>query len=79
MSKNLRISLAMLNDKGAVASLTDSRNADSIDIIKHRSKRNVKIICVEAAEQLRKLADAFERLSESDEPWKEKTQAKLSI
>lgn len=69
----LRIRLARWNSVGAVAGLANEDH-DSVDVVLHKSKQNPKAICLEAAKRLRKLADAFERLSEMDNPFKEATQ-----
>lgn len=72
-----KIQLLLLGDKGAVAGISD-RDFNNVDIVVHKRKRNPKAICTEAAKSLRKLADDFERLSEMDEPFKEKTQRKAA-
>ena len=67
-----RIRLAMWNSNGAVAGIEDDDM--NVDIVLHKSRQEPKAICKEAAKQLRRLADDFERLATMDEPFKEKTQ-----
>ena len=68
-----KIRLSKWNAKGAMAEITDGC-MDCVSIVGHRQKQDAKSICEEAASVLRGLADAFDRLSVMEDPFKEKTQ-----
>lgn len=68
----LKIGLAMYNSNGATAFLEDDEGK-TINVLTHSERRNPKQICRLSAKKLRSLADAFDRLAEMDEPFKEKT------
>ena len=68
-----RISLMHYNDRGAVAAIDDG-DMDRVQIVLSQTKRDAPSICAEAAKRLRKLADAFERLAEADDPFTDKAQ-----
>lgn len=74
---SLAIRLAKWNDLGASAGLDDCDGA-YVEVVKCKTSRNAKSICLEAAKRLRKFADDFERLAEADEPFRESTQTAVS-
>jgi hypothetical protein len=68
-----KIRLSLWNSDGAVAGIEDD-DMGSIDLVLHKSRQDAKTICKAARDKLRRLADAFDRLSAMDDPFKEKTQ-----
>ena len=67
------ISLAFYNTHGAIASI-EGEDMEEVCVAVHSATRNPAIICGLAAQRLRKLADAFDRLATMDDPFKPATQ-----
>lgn len=72
-----KIRLSLYNSNGALASIEDE-DGDSVDIAVSRTSKSAKAICSRAAETLRRLADKFDVLAESAEPFKVTTQQKVN-
>jgi hypothetical protein len=66
------IHLSKLNDAGATATI--EQGAATVDIVVEWRKRRPKTICRLAAKRLRAMADKFDALAESAEPFKSETQ-----
>ena len=60
--------------KGRVASI--HIDGTSVDILSIKSNKDPAEVCAQAAANLRKLADAFDRLATMPEPFQEKTHKK---
>lgn len=70
----VRIELSLYGDRGAHASIIDDKKHDAIKIAGSSIKQAPRGLCLQAAHRLRRLAEAFERLAEMPEPFKEVTQ-----
>lgn len=68
-----RISLMQYNESGAVAAIDDG-DMDRVEIVLSQRRRDAPSICAEAAKRLRRLADAFDHLAKSDNPFTNKAQ-----
>jgi hypothetical protein len=69
----LNIQLAVWNNKGTSASIVN-KEGDSIQIGLKKTPGKADEVCRKAAEDLRSLADAFDRLAASENPFQEKAQ-----
>jgi hypothetical protein len=69
---DLSISLAIVNGTGVVARVYDGY--DDVEVARVRHKIAPKPACLLAAKRLRGLADAFERLADTDTPFMPDTQ-----
>lgn len=75
-AEQAHISLAILNTRGASASIED-REGNSACIVRRRDSQDPKGICLEAAQELRRLAGLFEKLAECDNAFNEAVQRGL--
>lgn len=74
----LKIRLSLWNSRGAVAAVEDSDGSHSVDVALTRENKSAKTVCKRAAERLRQLANKFEVLANSDEPFKCTTQDEIN-
>ncbi len=72
-----KIRLSLYNAKGALASI-ENGDGDSVDIAISRTSKSAQAICSRAAETLRKLADKFDVLAATEDPFKVTTQQKVN-
>lgn len=68
-----RIALSLWNDEGSVAQIEDD-DMNTVDVYLSESSADPVATCQKAANKLRRLADAFDRLATMDNPYKESTQ-----
>jgi hypothetical protein len=71
-----KISLMLLNENGCVATIENNEDMDSLTLATSNTSRCGKSMCLKAAKKLRGLADAFERLAKSEQPFTEEAQRK---
>jgi hypothetical protein len=76
-SVTMKIQLSLYNKSGALAAIV-ADDGRSLDIAVNRTSRSAKTICKRAAATLRNLADKFEVLAETEEPFKIATQRQVN-
>jgi hypothetical protein len=69
-----QITVRKYNDKGSVAKLIDDEDNQELTLFTLKTSRQPKRLCQKSAAKLRKLADAFDRLAEMQNPFNESTQ-----
>lgn len=72
--ENISIALMKYNSSGICTCLENEEDMESIEVHVDPCTTDHKAVCVETASRLRVLADAFERLSVMDDPFRESTQ-----
>lgn len=73
----MRIQLSLYNKDGALAAIV-ADDGRSIDIAVNRTSKSAQTICKRAAATLRRLADKFETLAATEEPFKIVTQRQVN-
>ena len=74
----VKIGITLSGSNGCGAFVEEDGWGSQVDIAKDDWHRDGKTICLEAADKLRELADRFQKLSETKEPFKESTQIKIN-
>ena len=71
---DLKIYLARYNTTGAIAAIENEDDDSDVTVHIARYNPDPRAACIHAATRLRELADAFDRLSVMEDPFKESTQ-----